>query len=275
MAADPSGSSVESTGIQNPRTDAATHDVEVTGISRHARALPAMAEQGGCDAEQTETCRLGDWSVGDRDGDVGISGVNARIVIGDAATGDRELECPAGGEGIVVAEVVVAEEDIVRTDPCVSKGTDQPAGCVAGDRIPTIDVGIVATVLKIVAEEVSGRGPTHLAMILEVVAVKFVLQGLDESQIDDIVPSDTVQGVPGHGPNDGLQVLARLDRHDYRGLAGGRGEHGGQEEGENAGEDFPGGWHDNCGLSFASEQGERKANQSNVQLLRLCDRQRW
>ena len=140
-----------------------------------------MAEQGGRDAEKAESCRLRDRSGRDRDGDVGIAGVNARIVVGDAAAGDREIECSARGEGIVVAEVVVAEEDVVGSAPQVSKGRDQPAGCVAGDRIPTVDVCKVASVLEIVAKEVSGIEPTHLAMILEVVAVKLILQGLDES----------------------------------------------------------------------------------------------
>jgi len=61
------------------------------------------------------------------------------------------------------------------------------------------------------------------------VAVKLILHGLDESQIDDVVPIDTDQGVPCHGPNDGLQVLA-----------GRRGEQGGQDEGENFREGFAG-----------------------------------
>ena len=86
-----------------------------------------MAEQGGRDAEKAESCRLRDRSGRDRDGDVGIAGVNARIVVGDAAAGDREIECSARGEGIVVAEVVVAEEDVVGSAPQVSKAHSSDA----------------------------------------------------------------------------------------------------------------------------------------------------
>jgi hypothetical protein len=214
-----------------------------------------MAEQGGRDAEKAKSCRLRDRSRRDRDGDVGIAGVNARVVVGDAAAGDRELECSAGGEGIIVAEVVVAEEDVVGSAPQVSKGTDQPAGCVAGDRIPTVHVGIVAAVLEIVAKEVSGREPTDPAMVLEVIAVKFIFQGLDESVVGDAVPNDAVQGIPSHGPNDGLQVLAGLDRHNDRGVAGGRGEHNGQEQGENVREGFPGELHDSYDLALRAAVG--------------------
>jgi hypothetical protein len=90
------------------------------------------------------------------------------------------------------------------------------------------------------------------------VAVKSILQGLDESQINDAVPIDTNQGIPCHGPNDGLQVLAGLDPHNCRALAGRRGEQGAQDQGENFREGSAAGLHDNCDLAFTSAPREQK-----------------